>query len=117
MNTTKEDKSTRALERLHSAAVDRALTAKFEELEKMALHELERRARVAMRRDPSAVEFVMGMGAVFFRMKNGKDADYTTSRPALRPVFDLLAEWDDYLHLTGTPMRFTADGPVIKEWG
>lgn len=25
-------------------------------------------------------------------------------------------KWDEYLKITGEPMRFTADGPVVREW-
>lgn len=25
-------------------------------------------------------------------------------------------EWDEYLRLTGTPMRFTARGKIVTDW-
>lgn len=81
----------------------------------VAVKEYERMAREIMRKHPNLVEFMNGMGRVFFVDKNG-DMIHTNDRSYLSPIDDFLCEWDEQLHLTGDPMRFTADGPVVRDW-
>lgn len=81
----------------------------------IALKELERMARKAMREHPELTEFVMGMGIATFTDKNDNNID-CNERSYLKPLDDFFYEWDDKLGLTGTPMRFTADGPIETEW-
>lgn len=56
----------------------------------------------------------MSMGCWGFTGKNGDilhdELHY------MSPVVRLLKKWDEILKLTGEPMRFTATGPVIRNW-
>lgn len=76
-----------------------------------ALAELERRARKELRSNPELDEFVMCMGSHFFTKEGTVFHDYEA--PAVDSLID---EWDTYLRLTGVPMRFTADGPIRRDW-
>lgn len=87
----------------------------FQRAERLALQEVERRARKILAEHPVLDEFVMAMGTAFFNTKDGRivtndDLKY------LAPVFDWIDEWDSELHLTGTPMRFTAKGKMVTDW-
>jgi hypothetical protein len=96
----------------------------------IALGLIEQRARAILRKKKNLNEFVMGMGVINFTDKNGEivdhnhqtgydeylDQSYYEPFRWAKPVTDILDEWDDYLKLTGTPMRFTADGPIIRQW-
>lgn len=106
-----------ALEKLHRFSVDMQLRDAFKKISDDALAEVERRARFALRHDPMVVEFIMAMGTAFFVRKDGGDEDVDTKRPRLRPTFDFILMWDRRLSLTGSPMRFTADGPTVRKWG
>lgn len=87
----------------------------FDTLTNMALQEVEDRARRILRRHSSLTEFFMAMGTAFFVTTEGTTIS-PHERAYMRPVADFLSEWDRELHLTGTPMRFTADGEVITDW-
>lgn len=83
----------------------------------VALHELERRARQAMNKDPRLLKFVNAMGASFLVTEDYVSVeDNFDEYPAAKPTMDLIYEWDQYLKLSGVPMRFTADGPVERDW-
>ena len=102
--------------RLYRAAVEAALA------------EVERRARLVLKRRPDLAEFVMAMGVWSFTGHDGRTVEaYKEHRGSggayryepyqwARPLADFIGEWDDYLKLTGSPMRFTADGPVVTSW-
>jgi hypothetical protein len=80
----------------------------------IGLEIIERRARKILRSRRDLTEFVMAMGAYTFVDKNGNVVE---GHPRwMDPIENFLAEWDDYLHLTGSGMRFTADGPVTTSW-
>lgn len=80
---------------------------------KAAISLVESRARAILRSRPKLREFVMAMGAYTFYDADGPIHDPDSWAD---PVYDLIAEWDEYLKLSGTPMRFTTDGPVIRDW-
>lgn len=85
----------------------------FKRAQELASTEVERLARKIMREHSEAAEFVMGMGVYGFwdRADNEiHDKPYTT------PLDDFIGEWDDTLHITGEPMRFTAAGPIVRDW-
>jgi hypothetical protein len=82
---------------------------------KLALQEVEDRARRILRRHPPLTEFCMAMGTAFFVTTGGSTLG-TDDRAYMRSLDDFLREWDDFLHLTGHPMRFTADGDVVTDW-
>lgn len=92
----------RAIQRHYQAAYDTALEL------------IEKRARVILRKHRNLTEFLSAMGAWFFIDKNG---DTFTEFEYMKPVADIYDEWDEYLKLSGEPMRFTADGPIIRDWG
>jgi len=83
----------------------------YSHAETIALEILEKRARKILRQHPNLKEFVMGMGMASFGDHKGEvvEAAY------MEPVFSFLFEWDS-LKLTGEAMRFTADGPVVRNW-
>lgn len=81
----------------------------------LALQEVEDRARRILRRHPPLTDFVMAMGTAFFLTTDGSTLD-PHERAYMRPLADFLVEWDDFLHLTGCPMRFTAEGDRVTDW-
>jgi flavodoxin len=64
-------------------------------------------------RENDLEEFVMGMGTWCFYSEDGQIDD---DDPMIDEMKNFISEWDNYLHLTGSLMRFTADGPVITNW-
>ena len=92
--------------------------------------EIERLARAILRKKAQLHEFVMAMGTWFFTNHAGKVVEHEvehynpvstspyshTPRRWVAPLWEFIQEWDEDLHLTGDPMRFTAEGPVITEW-
>jgi hypothetical protein len=76
---------------------------------------VEKYAREGLRDNPDLKEFVMAMGAAFFT--GGEDDDeHADVQDVSSDLWELILDWDDALKLTGEPMRFTADGPVRREW-
>lgn len=95
----------------------RAIAHHFHEAERIALEMIEGMARQILRTHPCLDEFVMAMGSAFFTVKGDPRENIDTSERAyMKRLDDLLNEWDTFLHLTGTPMRFTSDGPIITDW-
>lgn len=87
----------------------------------LALVKVEFMARKILREHPVLKEFVMAMGAVtFVSTQPGRgQAEMSIGleeRSYMRPLKDFIDEWDNILHLTGVPMRFTADGPKVTDW-
>lgn len=92
----------RALRREHQQAVHRALEC------------VEEKARALMRKNLHLHEFTMAMGTWFFSKGSGEichDVPYCA-----RGLAVFIEEFDDALYLTGHPMRFTKDGPVVRDW-
>ena len=88
----------------------------------MALALIETRARKILVGHPSLDEFVMAMGGWLFTRKNSQDDISTVYRECIpgyaMPFTRMMDEFDDLeLKVTGEPMRFTATGPVVQEWG
>lgn len=77
---------------------------------------IEQRARKILEHHPELKEFIMAMGTYCWTDSKGEiimeDEDKKFSS-----IDKIIEDWDEYLHLTGQPMRFTADGPKITEWG
>jgi hypothetical protein len=108
----------------------RSVQTHFDRAVADALKVVEERARAIMRRNPRIKEFVMGMGSYTFWDINdnqiemyhehyhqwGKTVYSYTSKHAYKPLTDFMEEWNEHLKLTGSPMRFTATGPVITDW-
>ena len=83
----------------------------YEKARSIGLFLVEKYARECMRLDTDFEEFVMAMGTANFWI--GDESYEAGNSPELS---ELLLAWDDVLKLTGEPMRFTADGPVRREW-
>lgn len=81
---------------------------------------VESQARSILRKHSSLHEFVMGMGMWSFTTREGDShlpGFYTTPKYINNSrLAKFIHEWDAYLKITGEPMRFTADGPTIREW-
>lgn len=92
------------------------LTERYDALVKDALDEVELLARSRLlaldtTHPHRRIEFVMANGTTAF-FANG--VLLTNSRgTALAKFLDV---WDERLHLTGSPMRFTLDSPRRTEW-
>ena len=80
-----------------------------------ALKHVEALARKILKQHPNLDEYVMAMGTAFF-----SDCYMETisvyDRAYMRSLSKFLDEWDEYLKLTGEPMRFTADGKKMTDW-
>jgi hypothetical protein len=91
---------------------------------------VEEHARLILQRHPCLHEFVMAMGTWFFTKKKSHSrslvpgehemvhpTDYDAPKYIAKgKLARFINEWDEYLKITGEPMRFTADGPVVREW-
>lgn len=105
----------------------------------VALQEIERLARVVLQKSPCFTEFIMCMGTAWFCLDKDLECEeiwdlgfkaanyrnhsvYDCAREMKHPPAELLRlvklfdEWNEYLKLTGTPMRFTATGEKITNW-
>lgn len=101
--------------------INTSLSKHFREMNELALQYVEQEARKIMRQHPFCVEFVMGMGSWGFSTKDGDDVSYDPhysvgSRQYLKALDDFFCDWDESLRITGNPMRFTVDGPIVTDW-
>lgn len=91
----------------------------YMEAARLGLQEVEAMARKILREHRNLDEFVMCMGGCFFTMRssdhNINPEDYDAPK-YMQPLAKFLGEWDDYLKLTGEPMRFTATGKLQRTW-
>jgi hypothetical protein len=88
--------------------------------EKLASKTVEQKAKAILRQHPNLKEFIMGNGSWYFTDKNrnvkhgdnimGDGVKYTQG------LQNFIERWDDILHITGEPMRFTATGKKITDW-
>ena len=111
------------MKRLPTLAQIRSERMRTEErLYAMSADLIEAKARGILRSHPTLDEFVMGMGAWLFTRKDSADDISTVFRERIpayaRPFERMMDEFDRLeLKITGEPMRFTAEGPVVREWG
>jgi hypothetical protein len=80
----------------------------------LALEHVEFAARKILREHKNLNEFVMGMGTCFF--SEGEENHGLETYAYMKSLEDFICEWDETLGITGTPMRFTANGPRITDW-
>ena len=80
----------------------------------LASKEVIRIARQTLKADPTIKEFVMGMGTWFFNDADGIIHDEDDKR--FHALEEFISKWDNHLRITGEPMRFTANGPIIRNW-
>jgi len=71
-----------------------------------ALLNIEQMARDLMQQYPDLEEFSMSMGDWCFFGDNG-DAQYDRNDPRLQTLNEFISRWDEYLKLTGYPIRFS----------
>jgi hypothetical protein len=83
--------------------------------DEIAMAEVERLARQVLKRCTSFDEFVMGMGIASFTLKDGRSV-FTGEVKAAKKLNDFLSRWDRDLKLTGSPIRFTAEGKAYFDW-
>ncbi len=104
------------------AAIKREKEQTENRLYHMASHLIESRARKILLAHPGLDEFIMSMGAWMFT-RHGSMADispvYREYIPGYAKSFTrMMDEFDDMeLKVTGEPMRFTARGPKVTDWG
>lgn len=81
---------------------------------------VEKLAREILKTHPELSEFTMAMGAYCFSERRPAPATDIQlggeEREFFKPLFDFMNDWDRVLKLSGSPMRFTAEGPVVTEW-
>lgn len=112
------------------------IQAHIDRADKAAIKLIERLARRVMREHPECKEFVMAMGSASFTVEytrdygdgdtldvteywsvNGLWTDGWMDRPDwLAPLVEVFDNFEDSLRLSGSPMRFTARGPVQHDW-
>lgn len=84
------------------------------------LAHIESEARSIMRKHRNLTEYVQGMGTWFFvdarREKYGQECVDESDLAYLYSFWKIFDDYDEAFHITGWPMRFTADGPVINNW-
>lgn len=103
----------------------------YNKASQFALEYVEQEARKILVEHPELNEFVMAMGAWFFTWKTGATdqhgivieewmshviSDGQVEFIDTSDLADFMCEWDSVLKLTGEPMRFTAQGPVVRNW-
>jgi hypothetical protein len=101
--------------------LERQYDALVAEMTETALMIVEQDARVILTKHPNLNEFVMGMGGWFFTRRlvvnsiihEGDGMPYYIKESNLA---ECIEKWDSLLGLTGSPMRFTAEGPVVRQW-
>lgn len=102
------------------------------QMDAIALKEVERLARKVLKEHPNLDEFIMCMGSYFFTYKDKTNKDHLSgyeqrvnkswqyytvdSRAYLKPLNNFISKWNEVLKITGEPMRFTAEGPIITDW-
>lgn len=106
---------------------EKYMVSLYEQASNRAEAILEREARKILRAHKRLDEFVMGMGGWFFTVKIGSkingmivEEGHSTILHEPPPYAEKLAEFitdcEKLFSITGTPMRFTANGPVVTEW-
>lgn len=85
-------------------------------------NEMRHKARKILATHVILDEFVMAMGGWLFTKKDSEDHISTVFRehiPAYAQSFtSMMDEFDDMeLKVTGDPIRFTATGPTVRDWG
>lgn len=105
----------RHIQTLAQIKAERARTE--ERLYRMAFALIEMKARKLLQAH-NLNEFVMAMGGWLFTRKDSLDDISSDCLPAYaRPFARMMDEFDHMeMKVTGEPMRFTANGPVIRNW-
>ena len=81
----------------------------------LALNLVEARARRILMENSDMGEFIMGMGTWMFTLKK-RNANVDGDDPRLKPIDEVMIEWDRDLGISGIPTRFTAKGKTRRNW-
>lgn len=95
--------------------IERVLAQHYRTLFTLALQEVERLARLIMKRY-NFTGFVMAMGDAFFVDQQGSQVE--DRDPRVASLVNFLDRWDNVLRLTGTPMKIIGrwNAPIITKW-
>jgi hypothetical protein len=85
----------------------------YEKARSIGLFIMEQLARKELQAKPHLREFVLDEDEVWGFTERGKM--YMQAWPH-GPLYNFIKNWGGVLGLTKEPMRFTADGPVRREW-
>ena len=102
----------------------------FQASKDAALEAVQFMVRQVLRRCPELHEFIMANGGAFFIKDNSSNitiADLVTvlgnEVPCRSEAFfaaarllSFMGTWDAVLKITGNPMRFTTEGPIVTDW-
>ncbi len=91
----------------------------FKKADQLATIIVEKMARKILKDNSHFHEFIMGMGSISFTFNSiDPTQDNTVELDEFEETSELnlfIEKWDDLLRITGTAMRFTANGPKITE--
>lgn len=101
----------------------RKINEMFDYGSKLAIELVESEARKILAADPELDEFVMAMGGCLFSTTN-KERGYTPrgggsnilDEEVAPDFFEMVDDLDDKFCVKGHPMRFTANGQIVKDW-
>ena len=83
----------------------------------LAVNHVVKLARQILTDNSNLQEFVMGMGVYHFTDKEGR-VIYSSRKEikgkSLETLDDFISEWDDYLKITGYPLRFTVQEKITN---
>lgn len=93
------------------------IDALYMDIQNLAEEYIIREARSILKADPMLDEFIIGMGTWFFTTKGKVEILDESDAPIGQTLLaDFLCTWDQYLRVTGNPMRFTATGEIRRDW-
>ncbi len=91
----------------------------------LAIKEVERLARLTLKKNPKQLhKFMMAMGSFFFIDNNddiihtmvGGNESMLKELEGYNDLVDFIDKWDEDFKLTGQAMTFTAEGKLIDNW-
>lgn len=90
----------------------------YNQLQNVALSELESLVKQAFKDDSRLTDFVCAMGSTTFcAKKQGIIDDFDKYKyPAIKPTFDFIDKWDDILKLSGAGIWLKSDGTKLTHW-
>lgn len=100
---------------MEKAKTLREIESLMDQAREKAVSLIESEARKIMKKYSMPTEFIMAMGSTFFLDKHGKVMEHWEYK-YLEKFNEMVNDLDYDLHITGTPMRFTATGAVITDW-
>lgn len=77
---------------------------------------VELEARKVLLKHLNLKEFIKAMGRWIFTDQKGNIIYDGHLDKRFKRVERIISRWDEYLKLTGDPVRFTAKGPRVTDW-